>query len=81
MKYSAFALAAVAAAGMASAQAKWAPLNSKEAKQAQGRAVETANLPAPSAIAVPAPAVPINRGETATGSPAPQPQASPAPVT
>jgi len=38
MKYAAFALAAVAAAGMASAQSKWVPLNSQSAKQAQGQA-------------------------------------------
>ena len=41
MKYAVFALAAVAAAGMASAQsngAKWVPLNGQPAKQAQGQA-------------------------------------------
>src|SRR5690348_6554020 len=35
MRYSAFALAALAAAGMASAQAKWVPLD--QAKQEQGQ--------------------------------------------
>jgi hypothetical protein len=81
MKYAAFALAAVAAAGMASAQAKWVPLNSKEAQQAQGRAVETPRAPVPPAIAVPAPAAAIKPTENATVSPAPQAQASPAAVT
>jgi hypothetical protein len=45
MKYMAFALAAVAAAGMASAQsngAKWVPLDSSQAKQDQGQAAASA---------------------------------------
>jgi len=42
MKYSAFALAAVAAAGMASAQAKWVPLDSPQAKQEQGHPAASA---------------------------------------
>ena len=38
MKYSAFALAALAAAGMASAQTKWVPLDNQQPKQAQKQA-------------------------------------------
>ena len=56
MKYAAFALAAVAAAGTASAQsngAKWVPLNSQPAKQAQGQAA-----PAPVVQPVVAPQAP-----------------------
>ena len=77
MRYSAFALAALGAAGMASAQAEWVPLNSKEAKQAQGRAAETPKAPAPSPIAVPPSAAPT----TVTASPALQAQPTTAPVT
>jgi len=53
MKYAAFALAAVAAAGMASAQTtgqKWVPLNSTQAKQAQGQIP-----PGPTVAVVPQP--------------------------
>jgi hypothetical protein len=54
MKYAAFALAAVAAAGMTSAQSnpKWVPLNSQAAKQAQGRA-------APAPVVQPVAATPL----------------------
>jgi len=52
MRYAAFALAAAAAAGMASAQTKWVPLNSKEAKQAQGQA-------APAPVVQPIAATPL----------------------
>ena len=47
MKYAAFALAALAAAGMASAQAKWVPLNSQQSKQTQGQVAPTQQAPAP----------------------------------
>jgi hypothetical protein len=81
MKYATFALAAVAAAGMASAQTKWVPLNSKEAKQAQGQVVETPKTSAASPIVAPAAAAPINQPETAPASPAPQEQVATPPVT
>lgn len=80
MKYAAYALAALAAAGMASAQTKWIPLNSKEAKQAQGQVVETPKTPPPAPIAAPAPTAPVNAAEAPTVAPAPQPQAAAAPV-
>jgi hypothetical protein len=60
MKYAAFALAAVAAAGMASAQsngAKWVPLNSQPAKQAQGQAA-SAPVAQPVAATAPLPIAP-----------------------
>jgi hypothetical protein len=60
MKYAAFALAAVAAAGMASAQsngAKWVPLNSQPAKQAQGQ-VASAPVVQPVAATAPLPIAP-----------------------
>jgi hypothetical protein len=50
MKYAAFALAAVAAAGAASAQTKWVPLNSQQAKQAQGQALPPRSAPAAAPI-------------------------------
>ena len=52
MKYSMFAVAAVAAAGMVSAQPaqKWVPLNGQQAKQTQGQA---AQMPAPVIVAAP----------------------------
>jgi len=62
MKYAALALAAVAAAGMASAQTKWVPLNSQQAKQAQGQAMPPRPAPAPAPlqpIAAPTSAMPV----------------------
>jgi len=63
MKYAAFALAALAAAGLASAQsngAKWVPLNSSAARQSQGQAIDPVRPRGASALssAAPLPVIP-----------------------
>jgi hypothetical protein len=56
MKYSAFAFVALAAAGVASAQTKWIPLNQahREARPQQQAVAEVAAMPAPASRFLPA---------------------------